>query len=287
MNEAKRDSCYTLNVLSQQRSVNEITGSITTKGGMGVGKNIYVKDEICANEMITRNNARIGKNLYVMGTIEADDMFYLDNEFNSMVIKKNIVSNKHNNMSYDIGHSNNRWNNIFSNRLDTKSISTLQVNTDKIHINDGISIGANSYNNNSMMYIENDTIIMNGSIVMIDTNMVPIVKIDQTKNNVEMIELDVKKITNIPQIVIIDENSMDVLIQSNLILLKVTNRDVKQINFRVDNKVKDAYQVKIILLERKVSNNKSINVFICDKHYQLLNEEDYIDTVIYNGKTIV
>ena len=173
MNEAKRESCYTMNVLGTMRATSATTGCISTQGGVGVGNNIYVKNEVCAGEIIVRGNTKIGKNLYVMGTIEADEMFHLRN--NELVIKKDLVSDiQKNGLKYNIGSSDNRWDSLYVNSLNSRLATLTKIDTENIDIRHNISIGTNTRNKKSMMYIDGNNIVFNGDIMLVDNNMKPI-----------------------------------------------------------------------------------------------------------------
>ena len=56
-------SCKTLEVLSKDKSTNNNNGSAVIHGGLGVCKNVYVKDELIAEELISKKNTKIGGDL--------------------------------------------------------------------------------------------------------------------------------------------------------------------------------------------------------------------------------
>ena len=48
-----------IQVLSDERADSATSGSITTNGGIGVKKNIYVEEDIEAGDIISRANAKL------------------------------------------------------------------------------------------------------------------------------------------------------------------------------------------------------------------------------------
>jgi len=278
MNEGKQDSCYTLNVLANKKSSGATTGCITTLGGIGVGKNIYVKNEICAEEIITRKNARIGKNLYVMGTIEADEMFHLKN--NELVIMKDLVSDtKSTRGKYNIGSNDNRWNNLYTNALNSRLATVTKVETMNIDIKNNISIGSNSHNNNSMMYIDRDNIVLNGDILLVDDNMNPMMNINQSTKNLGIHNITTKAIEYSPQIIEINETVSNINIESNIILIKNYISD-PVIHIQQSNKTSIAQTFKIILLSN--TPNSQVKIIINGKNRYINRIGDYIEGLLFD-----
>lgn len=278
MNEGKQDSCYTMNVLANKKSSSETTGCITTRGGIGVGKNIYVKNEICAEEVITRKNARIGKDLYVMGTIEAAEMFYLRND--EFVVMKHIVPDSQSGIKYNIGSNNNRWNNLYTNTITSRLATAVKMETMNIDIKNNISIGSNAQNNNSMMYIDENNIVFNGDIMMVDNNMNPVMNINQDTKNLGIFNITTKSIEYSPQVVEIKEKDNIVKIESNIILIKNHSTD-PIITIQKSNKSNISQPFKVILLTNVL--NTSVKIIIGDKHRYINRTGDYVEGIAYDA----
>jgi len=104
-----------INVQSNERSYDFTTGSITTNGGIGVKKNIYVEEDIEADDIISRKNAKIGESLFVGNKIETSYVLPNSNSINSIGNVKQI---------WDYGYINN----ITSTNLDAKGEISLGAN---------------------------------------------------------------------------------------------------------------------------------------------------------------
>ena len=278
MNEGKQESCYTMNVLANKKSSGATTGCITTLGGIGVGKNIYVKNEVCAEEIITRKNARIGKNLYVMGTIEADEMFHLKDD--KLVIMKDIVSDTQSNgVKYNIGSNSDRWNNLYTNTINTRLGTITKIEAMNIDIKNNISIGSNSHNKNSMIYIDKDNIMLNGDVILIDGNMNPIMSINQNTKNLGIHNITTKFMEYSPQIVDINHKDNILEIESNIILIKNHVSD-PNIIIEKSNKNNIAQIFKIILLSS--DHNEPVKVTIGEKNRYISRIGDYIEGITFD-----
>jgi len=73
-------SAKTVCIISHKKSSNASTGALTVAGGVGISKNLVVKEDIKANELIVKENikanelilnssAKIKKNLYIDGDL--------------------------------------------------------------------------------------------------------------------------------------------------------------------------------------------------------------------------
>ena len=147
MNEGSSQSFKSINILSQKRSSDNYSGALTVSGGVGIKKNLYVKEEIITNELITNNNARIGKNIYVMGTIESDQMFYLEKN-GDMVMKRNIVPFENS----DIGSYDYKWKNVYTNKLHTDML--VHDNYQEVSIED----------NEMIINIDSDIVLLDNKV---------------------------------------------------------------------------------------------------------------------------
>ena len=115
------------NILSKQKANDDYTGAITVSGGVGIKKNLYVKEEVVGNELLTVGNARIGKNIFVMGKIESDQMFYVDKD-GTLVMKRTIVPFE----NCNIGTSTYKWNTLYTSDVDAENIDVDTLYVKKI-----------------------------------------------------------------------------------------------------------------------------------------------------------
>jgi hypothetical protein len=127
MNENLIKSFKQINILSRQKANGDYTGAITVNGGVGVKKNLYVKEEIVGNELLTVGNARIGKNIFVMGKIESDQMFYVDKD-ETLVMKRTIVPFD----NCNIGTSTYKWNTLYISDIEAENIDVDTLCVKKI-----------------------------------------------------------------------------------------------------------------------------------------------------------
>jgi len=156
MNDNTRGSFKSIVVLSGQRADNKHTGSMSINGGVNIKKNLYVKEEIVSNELITNKNARIGNNMYVMGKIESDQMFYIDTD-GTMVFKQTIVP-------YDncnIGTPIYKWNTVYTKSANIEELDANTIYTKKIVY---IDYQEEIIKNNTSINIHSNTIFLNNTI---------------------------------------------------------------------------------------------------------------------------
>ena len=116
---------------------------MTTNGGVGIGRNLIVKEEVVANELITKGSGKIGKSLFVDEDITVGNMFCIDDKDKlTIVFKKNIIPQTRS--KYDLGDKNRRWNNIFGTNIDTYKIKSNSIVALNLDIHQGVTIGNNS-----------------------------------------------------------------------------------------------------------------------------------------------
>ena len=172
MNEGSSQSFKSINILSQKRSSDNYSGALTVSGGVSIKKNLYVKEEIITNELITNNNARIGKNIYVMGTIESDQMFYLEKN-GDMVMKRNIIPFENS----DIGSYDYKWKNVYTNKLHTDML--VHDNYQEVSIED----------NEMIINIDSDIVLLDNKV----NNGIITIKSINSYNSVIFIKIILEK----------------------------------------------------------------------------------------------
>jgi hypothetical protein len=101
----------TINILSELNANNPSTGSIVTNGGIGVGGNIFVGEEINAEEIIARKVMRVGKDLYLNGNIIIDNYLRTDN--GQIIFKKTLIPDA----IQCIGTDKKRWHHVYANNI--------------------------------------------------------------------------------------------------------------------------------------------------------------------------
>lgn len=251
MNEIDKRSFGSLKILSNKRSTKEWNGAMSVNGGIGIGKNLIVKDEILAREVITTNNARIGGNMYVMGTIESDSMFHV-NEDSMEFIKSICPKNKKN---VTIGTPNNRWPIIYSLKLDSSKIECVNLDISK-----EFSVGNNSINNKPLCSIgeefENTTILNSDFIVTGEDSQV-IMYLPQDSGEMLINKIKTGQLVHTEfQKVIVDDVDMYITPISNVVLLDPQIDKPATINIKSGG---DSRIVKIVM-KSDASNNISIDI---------------------------
>jgi hypothetical protein len=276
MNETKIESCYTMTILSNKRSTRESIGGLVVYGGIGVGKNVVVKESITCNELITNNNAKIGKNLYVTGIIEADELYNVTDT--DIMFKRNIMSSTDNyNINYDIGCNKNRWNKIYCNTIDSKLIKSIRISVDELEIKDNIVMGYNEHNKNSMLYIDNNSLVLNCDVIVVDVNMRPYMNIDQKARKMAIHNILTKNIEYYPQTVILNKKNTDICINSNILLIE--NKYIEPI---VHFKCKSDHLVQFRVILVKNDAESSIILDIGEDEILLGESGDYVDCIYTN-----
>ena len=264
MNEGKKESFNSAIILSIKRSTKSSNGSLVVNGGIGVGRNMYCNEEICANELISRKNTRIGGNAYVMGTIESEEMFQIiDNE---IVYRKSIIPET--NKYISLGNEKNKW----------MSLNSLSIDSEM-----SLFAGTNTINKIPILNIDNDisnTVLINGNLIMTDDKTNSFMEFNQNKKyvnfnntigiNNKMLYLNTKTIN------ITDDVNIDIS-ESNRILLNVLSMNNVKINI-INKKGFESDNISAITKIVYFSGNgKTIKLKINDKKHKLVNIGDYVD----------
>jgi len=217
MNEAKRDSCYTMTVLSRKRATSDNASALTVYGGVNVGNNMYIKNEMYAGEVVSRGNMRVSNNLYVMGTIEADKMFHVSDE--EILFMKDIVPENSKTIN-NIGSKERWWNELYVNKINTKIIDVSKLTLESLEADD-IEIGRNG--SEPCLSVGSD-IVVNSDMSFVNREMEPFITINQNKQLLSTNMISLSNILFSEQIVTVCKDFMDLELKSDLILInsKVT-----------------------------------------------------------------
>lgn len=129
-------------ILSEVSATNN-SAALQVIGGVNIGKNLYVGNEIMANEVIINKNIKIGKDIHIDGNI----------------IPKNQTC-------CNIGNDNRRINTIYGFYVDSKKFKSGSVVCDNLDVSNNISIGTNIDNKEPVMKIMRNTLSINGNILI-------------------------------------------------------------------------------------------------------------------------
>ena len=279
MYESKRQKCFTMNVLSSIKATSATSGSVTTLGGIGVGNNIYVKNDIDTNELVVRKNASIENNLHIKENIQVDDIFCSKN--GNFVIMTNFIPNVASaEKKYNIGSLNERWNDLYTNTVNSKIITSTDIKTSNIDIKDNISIGSNLHNKNSMIYIDKNNIVLNGDILLVDNNMSPIMSITQKTKKLGMYNIATKEIEYSPQIIELNKDCDIICVESNVILVR--NYSKKPVITVTASSQSNTVKVFKIILEFN-DLDVPVNVIIGNNDKYITKKGDYIEGYLFDG----
>lgn len=212
MNEAKRDSCYTMTVLSRKRATSDNASALTVYGGVSVGNNMYIKNEIYAGEVVSRGNMRVSNNLYVMGTIEADKMFHVSED--EILFMKDIVPDNSTKVN-NIGTKTRWWNELYVNKINTKVIDVSKLTIESLEV-DEIEIGSNG--SNSRLSVGSD-IVINSDVAVVSRTMEPFLVINQSKQLLSTTTVGLRNILYNEQILTVDKKITDLELKSDLVLI--------------------------------------------------------------------
>ena len=281
MNENESACLKSLCILSTKKSNNQFDGSFITKGGVGIGKNLYVNDEVIASELISKGNIKSNGNLYINGDIIIGDLFITLN--NTIYIKKNLEP--FNGINCDIGSYCNKINKIYS-----KNIVTNVIKVNEIDILDEISIGNNKSVNEPIFRIDKNiinSIIINGNMAFIDTDKNIFLSIEQDKN-IDIhcpINIDHLFISNYlsitPQFTDINEDNYILRINSSIIFLTLLCNSFISFDLTPVFLSKNLI-IKLILYSN--DQNYSINIINIKT---LLNKNDYIELLFYDNNFLL
>jgi hypothetical protein len=264
-----------LHILSNTPASNDKTGSITVNGGIGVSRNIIVKEQLRANELVCEENCRIGGNLYVNGDVCLGELFWSHTQDTGISFKKNILLEN----GKTIGEISNRCN-IYSNNIISKNID----------ISDDISLGSTD-KNEPIIKIDkkiDNTLFINGDLFLIDDvleiNNI-LIEINRKNNrvniNIPTYFDNLIGINNllkiVPQIVDLNKDIGKLQIKKSIIILENVNTSLE-----IDNEIEDNVVFRIIInsFYNQINNCKILlgnNTFLFTKIGQ------YID-ILYKKK---
>lgn len=269
MNEGKNASFNSVLVLSDKRSTKPSNGTLIVNGGIGIGKNIVCKEEILANELITRQNVRIGKNLYVMGTIESESMFQLDND--RIVFRKSIIGENEN---IRLGTPDKKW----------SSLDAIDID-----FNRNLSGGTNT-NDKPILTIDNnikDTLVVNGSLAVLDNNLNSQLYYDQ-KNNIvnikNIVEYDKKQMFKNTKYINITNVKSNIDIDNYNIVLLTLQIYANIVEIDIAASVTSSTCITKIILYDK-SNDINVKLRLGKQIKYLKNIGDYVE-IVTNSKSL-
>ncbi len=245
-----------IKIISKTKSTSHLNGSITTNGGIGC-VNIYCECDINAKTIYS--NCLFTEQLNFTG---------------NLIVNKNIYPKTNVN---NIGSSDLRWNNIYTNNLDAIGHIVLGLKNDEpqIEIDEQIIINSDiimMHNTENIVKITNNNININGDVNI--NNILKIVGNNKVQVKGKFIAETVK-INNFveitPQIICIDKLNYDIIIQSSVIVLKLKiNSNIK---FKINENTKNIlikfiiiesgdYQIEFQTENGKIKTNKNFNLFL-------------------------
>lgn len=275
MNEHK--SFITLTIISDRQARNSKSGAIVVRGGVGVGDNIFVENEINSDELIVRNNSRIGNNLYINGDLFVNKLFVNDDKKNIIHIKKNIYPIDDN---LNFGNDNMRWNNIFCSKIDAINSKIINLSGTNLDITNEISLGSN-INNEPLIRIDKEGIIIESNLMLNNKEKKTILDFDYKKDYLFTNNFNTNFISIEPQIFIVDNSDL-LKIKKSLIFLKIYNNQNLLLS---KDGIPNNSLIKIIVKESTIKNlNVNLQLNTLEK-IQFKNVNDYIE-IYYNNYEI-
>lgn len=236
MEQFNHASFNTVHCTNERQSHNSQSGAITTDGGIGVGKNIYVNKEVNSNDLIARENLRVGDSAYICNDLHVGNLCHCDSSNkHNYLFKKNIVPNEKN--RYNLGENCKRWYNMYSTNCYSHKLcgSVLDVDGD-------ISLGTRSNSDNKPLIKidphQPDTVIFNSNILAISKDGLIFMGYDQENdmlsvgqslqvehncvgiNNLKTNYININSFLSVvPQVIVVDKDVKDIKIKSSLIFL--------------------------------------------------------------------
>jgi len=274
MNEIDKRSFGSLKILSDKRATKEWNGAISVNGGVGIGKNLIVKDEILARELITSNNARIGGNMYVMGTIESDSMFHVNE--NSIEFIKSICPKLKQEIT--LGNPRNRWPIVYAMKIDSSKIECVNMDITK-----EFSVGNNSINHKPLCSIgeeyENTTILNSDFIVTGEDSQV-ILYLAQDSGELVINKIKTGQLVHTEfQMIVIDDVYIELIITSNVVLLDV--QIDKPIKIKITANSKNNRLVKVVM---KNNASEDVSIDIGQETKYLRHKGHYLEILENDGE---
>jgi hypothetical protein len=245
-------SIHSLHILSNKQSINPNSGSLIVNGGVGINKNVYVKNEIVCNELITKNSTKICKDLHIDGCI--------------------IPHNK----NQLLGTVNNKWNHMYSNN----------ITADHLDITNNISLGTTTHKLPIIKIDDDipDTIIINGITVSRSDNGKVYFKLNKKEGSTDIYgSININNyICQQPQIINIEHINNNVNIDSSLVLINIEVQGYLSINNDLPNNCK----VRFVIIESNISNPK-LTIHLNDKDISLTKIDEWIEVLYYNKRFII
>jgi hypothetical protein len=223
-------------VLSNQSALNANSGALIVSGGVGIGKNLYVKDEIISNDIIIKGCGKIEKNLFINGEITVGEMFFVDKkDKKNIIFKKKIIPMG--DIGYSIGIKEKRWDGIYGFNVDTIKLKSKNILTENIDACGDISLGTNGINepivkiDNTNGIIFNDNIYVRHGTANEMNNGLPIFELSPSEKiinfdgHINTSNLSIKNFISIkPQffsVLSTKTETMTIIISSSLVFLEI------------------------------------------------------------------
>lgn len=278
MYKAEDKTFNTIRTLSDRRAINN-QGSITSTGGMYIGKNIICKEDILANLLIIENLAKFAGDISVGGNIYCPNLFTFDNEniyFHKKIHLPNDTSTYYpnNNNEPSLNNSNNTHRSIGTKEKPLPIIYCDCLKTNNLDITK-LSIATNVSNNPSLV-VEDNNININDNLNIINP----------TNNTVMVRSYDGKLETFVPiynqwnsfSAIEIDYNPDDILhINASHIILnikpeikEIKDNDIKGVILNYDgNLIPDSTKVKIYFIQNQKSSkfNYKLTLYRSNKRF--------------------
>jgi hypothetical protein len=265
MNNQHSLSGSSLHIHSTKKSLKASDGSITTNGGIGIGKNLCVNDEIIAGELISRTNLKVGENIYVPGEVYANKIIPIN--------------------SLSIGTNTKKVDECFIKTINSNKIITKEINMYGLDVTNEVSLCTND-NGQPIIYIGHtvpNTMIINGNIIILNNNREAFININQNNEmningNLNCNNLFIENFITIkPQT--IKKISDFIEINSSIVLLEINSVIITTLKINSDfNNI----LCKIILKKKKNKEN-TITINYNTDSFNLLNIGDYIELLYSNN----
>jgi len=279
-------SFNTLQILSNLKSDDPLTGSMTINGGVGIKKNINVGENINTGSLISRGDSIIMGDLTVYGITNIESIYKIIGS--NLKWDKNMLPSE--DLKYDLGSKDCRWDNGFINHIYNNTIRSNYIKSNNLEITKDVKLGYNNCNN-YILNIENDVIINSNLIInnkktkkilTIDTDNEEIIFTNTiiNKNSLKTNDIFLSNYLSLePQIVLTDNNSNIVFLWRSLIFIETKSQSNIMIKLDQSNINKKYLYFKLILMK----NNGSITINFENQSVVLSNKFDKLELIYDNG----